>query len=237
VTRRTFVYIVCAPHPRVGATTTARLLADFFAHQGRAFEGFDTDPHEQPFADRFPREARVIDLSAIQGQISLFDHLLVLDETPKIVDVWNRGFHKFFSIVHDIGFFQEARRQMIEPVLLYLIDETPACLETALQLSGLWPDLSMVFVSNEGAMPLEGRAIDVLARFPGQLTFQIPALDPVVARTIEKPGFSLSRFALAPPTDMSIVVRVALQAWLGRIFAQFQSFELRIALNDSEFLR
>ena len=92
-------------------------------------------------------------------------------------------------------------------------------------------------MANEGATRFEHNVIDVLARFPGQATFQIPALDPLVAREIEKPGFSLSRFALAPPTDMSIVVRVALRSWLTRVFAQFQSFELRVALNDSEFLR
>ncbi len=235
--RRTFVYIVCSPHPRVGVTMTARLLADYFAHLGRAFDGFDTDPHETAFASRFPREARVTDLGSIQGQISLFDRLLVLDETPKIVDVWNRSFHRFFSIVQDIDFLAEARRLSIEPVLLFVVDETGACLETAAQLSSLWPELSMAFVANEGAVRFENPVYDVLSRYPGQRTFQIHALDPVVLRAIDEPDFSLSRFLLAPPTNMSIVIRMALRVWLGRVFAQLNSFELRNALDDSEFLR
>ena len=234
--RRTFAYIVCSPHPRVGVTTTARLLGDYFIYQRRGFAGFDTDAHETPFASRFPNEARVTDLAMIQGQISLFDRLLVNDETAKVVDVWNRSFKQFFSIVREVGFIEEARRLSIEPVILFNVDETMACLEAAMQIKRQWPEISMVIVNNEGAAPLHEEVHDILAHYPSERNFQIPALDPIVQKAMEKPGFSLSRFLLAPPTDMSIVVRTALRVWLGRVFAQFQSFELRIALSDTPFL-
>src|SRR6185312_10550813 len=100
--RRTFVYIVSSPHRHVGTTMTARLLADYFALNNRPFQAFDTDPHESPFATSFPREAKVADLAAITGQITIFDQLLVHDEIPKIVDVWSHSYRQFFSIVREI---------------------------------------------------------------------------------------------------------------------------------------
>ncbi len=234
--RNASVFIVCSPHPRVGASSLARLLGDHFLFTGRGFLGFDTDPHETPFATRFPHEARVVDLAAIGGQISLFDRLLVPEETPKIVDVWNRSFLQFFTIVREVGFFEEAQRLSVEPVVVYVVDESSSCLEAANHIHQQWPTLKMVIVNNEGAAPLGHRALDILARYPGQTTFQIPQLDAIVQREIERAGFSLSRFLLAPPSSMSIVVRTALRNWLTRIFAQFQTYELREAMNETRIL-
>lgn len=234
--RRTFVYIPCSPGARTGVTTLARLLGDYFVTRNRDFVGFDLDPHESVFAGHFPDEVRVTDLAAIRGQVSLFDRLLVHDEIPKIVDVWSRAFPRFFSIVREVGFIEEARRLSIEPVLLYVADETGSCLETARQLNRQWPDLSMLIVNNEGAAPLGPAADDILMNYPSERSLRIPALDPIVRRAMENPGFSFSRFLLAPPHNMSIVVRTALRHWITRVFTQFHAFELRIALDDTEYL-
>ena len=234
--RRTFVYIACSPHRHVGTTTTARLLADYFACNKRFFRAFDTDPHESAFAACFPQEAEVADLNAIQGQITIFDQILVHDETPKIVDVWSHAYRQFFAIVREIGFFEEARRLSVEPILLFMADRQASSIEAAELLARQWPDLSMVIVNNEGAAPLGADVYDRLARYPSERTFQIPALDAAFRDTIDDPSFSLSRFLIAPPTNMSIVLRSGLRSWLARIFAQFQSFELRMAMQDTKYL-
>ncbi len=234
--RRTHVFIVCSPRARVGVTTTARLLADYFLNNRRAFVGFDTDPHESPFAERFPAEARVADLAAVKGQISLFDRLLIHDETPKIVDLWSRSWKLFFTMVREIGFIEEARRLGVEPIIVLLVDGSSECLDAANTMLAQWPDLILVAARNEGAAPVLDGERDTLARYPTPRSFEIPALDPVVAQMIERPDVSLSRMLLAPPSDMSIVVRTALRVWMGRAFAQFQSFELRLAMRDTEFL-
>ena len=235
--RRTFVYIVCSPHRHVGTTLAARLLADYFAYNNRPFQAFDTDPHESPFAAAFPHETKIADLSAIAGQISIFDQLLIHDDIPKIVDVWNHSYSRFFTIVRDIGFFEEAKRLSIEPILLFMADRQPSSIDAVQMLTRQWPDLGLVIVNNEGAAPLGAEVHDHLARYPSERTFQIPPLDPAFRQTVDEPGFSLSRFLIAPPTTMSIVVRSGLRAWLARIFAQFQSFELRMAMQDSQYLR
>ncbi len=172
MTRRTFVYIVCSPHRHVGTTLSARLLADYFTYNGRPFQAFDTDPHESRFAAAFPREARIANIAAIQGQITIFDQLLVHDEIPKIVDVWNHAYVNFFSIARDIGFFEEAKRVSVEPIVLFVADHQASSVEAAQLLKRQWPDLGMVIVNNEGAAPLGADLYDQLARYPSERTFQ-----------------------------------------------------------------
>ena len=65
----------------------------------------------------------------------------------------------------------------------------------------------------------------------------IPSLEAPIARALDDVDLSLSRFMREPPAGMSLVVRAALKAWLSPIFTQFQSFELRLELQSSEWLR
>ena len=73
-------------------------------------EGFDTDFREPLYAVLFPERRTSSTSATIKGQISLFDRLLVADETPKIVDVWHRSYERLFSTIAEIGFLEEARR-------------------------------------------------------------------------------------------------------------------------------
>lgn len=235
--RRTIVYIACSPHPRTGVSTTARLLTDFYLSRQARVEGFDTDPHEPRYGSLFPDCVRVIDAADIRGQISLFDRLLVHDEIPKIVDIWHRSYERFFATVQEIGFMEEARRHGVEPVILFHIDPTEATLARALGLSAAWNDLMIVAVHNPGASPLGDAADEILSRYPARRKFFIPPLEAPLAQALEEPDLSLSRFLLAPPSNMSIVVKAGLKTWLAPIFTQFQSFELRMELESAEFLR
>ena len=232
---RTYAYIFCSLHPRTGTTTAARLLADFYTHTGRDFIGFDTDPHESPFANYFPAQTSVADLSTIQGQIALFDNLLLADWTPRIVDVWSRSWKSFFEIASNTDFFGEAARRGVTPFIFFVADGTEASLEAAENIRAQWPDVGMAVVGNEGAAPIGQHALDQLARYPASHTFEIRALDPVVRRVIEAPDFSFSQFLAEPQDQMSIVIRASLRAWLLPIFQQLQSFELRLTLDDSQY--
>ncbi len=93
--QKTRVYICCSPHKRTGATTTARLLSDYLIFNGRGFAGFDPDPHDPDYGARFPEAVTIADAATIEGQVAMFDRLLVHDETPKIVDVWHRSYSRF----------------------------------------------------------------------------------------------------------------------------------------------
>ena len=232
---RSFVFVVCSPHPRAGVTTTATLLTEYFAWRGLTAEGFDTDPYESAFANRFPNQVQVTDISTIQGQISLFDKLLVFDDKPRIVDVWNRSFQKFFTILQETGFAEEARRLSIEIVLIYCADELPASLVTAKQISLLWPDIPMIVVANEGAAEFHTNVAPFLASFPTRISLHIRELDQQVSRSINKDSFSYAEFLKSPPFDMSIIVRSALRKWLVHVFTQFQRLEQQQVINTTEY--
>jgi len=232
---RTYAFIICSPHPRTGVTTMARLLADYYTHIGRSFIGYDTDPHDSVFARYFPEQVSVADLATINGQIGLFDNLLVADHITRIVDVWGRSWRSFFEIVESTDFFSEALRRDVTPVMIFVADGSETSLKAAETIHAQWPDVWMAVVGNEGAAPIGSGALDHLARFPAMHTFEIKALDPIVRRVIEAPDFSFSRFLAQPEAEMSIVIRASLRAWLLPVFQQFQSFELRLALQDSQY--
>ena len=232
---RSYAFIICSPHGRTGVTTMARLFGDYYQHTGRSFLGYDTDPHESPFAASFPHAVTVADIATIQGQIALFDDLLRWDDKPRIIDVWGRSWKRFFDIAAETDFFAEAQRRDITPFIFYLADPSELSVETAEALRAAYPDIAMAVVGNEGAAPIGADVLDHLARYPAEHTFEIRALDPLVKRVIETPGFSFSQFLASPDDSMSIVVRASLRAWLMTIFRQFQSFELRLTLKDSEY--
>jgi hypothetical protein len=76
----------------------------------------------------------------------------------------------------------------------------------------------------------------ILQRFPANGKFYIPPLPEPVARAIDDPHLSFSRFLLAPPSDMSLVVRATLKSWLATVMTQFHSYDLRSELGSSDVL-
>jgi len=234
---RTLVFIACSPQPRAGVSTTARLLTDYFLSRGQAVGGFDADPRDPRYFGWFPDMVSVVDAADIKGQIALFDRLLENDGVPKVVDVWSRSYDQFFATIREIGFIEEARRNGVEPIVLFHASSAQRTLSKALDLRAQWRDLWMFAVHNEGAAPLGAYAREILPRYPVRGKFVIAPLEGPVARALDDPDLSLSRFLLAPPADMSIVVRAALKAWITPVFTQFQSFELRLALESSSVLR
>ena len=139
--------------------------------------------------------------------------------------------------MQDIGFVEEARRNGIEPILLFHADASETALAAAQSLNATWPELTLIVAHNEGARPLGPDAADILRRYPARHKLVMGALPGALASVLDEPSLSLSRFLRAPPSDMSIVVRAALKAWLVPIFTQFSSLDLRRRLKSSDYLR
>jgi hypothetical protein len=232
----TFVFISCAPHGRVGTSTTARLLSDYYLATRRSFSGFDADPHEPEYAPRFGERVTGVDLANVQGQIAMIDRLLVPDREPKIVDLWSRSFSKFFGLAQEIGFFDEARDKGVAPVILFHADASEASAAAAYKLAATFPGVETLLVHNEGAAPLGEAANERLAQYPPHRRLKIRALDAAMRRALEPSDLSLSWLLVDPPRDMSLVVRSGLRAWLQPVFSQFRSFELRHSFDGANFL-
>jgi hypothetical protein len=233
---RTYVFICCAPNGRVGVSTTARLLSDYFLASRRGFVGFDADPHEPDYAPRFPGRVQNVDLATTQGQIAMIDRLLVPDGEAKVIDLWSRTFERFFALIQDIGFVEEARRNNIEPVILFHADASQASPSCAYGLAHALPGVETLLTYNESAAALGADIQERLACYPPHRRLKIGALDTLVGRALQPLDLSLSYFLMEPPAEMSLVVRAGLKAWLTPIFSQFRAFEMRRALEEASWL-
>lgn len=220
----------------MGTSTTARLLSDYYLATRRGFLGFDADPHEPDYAPRFGERVKNVDLSLVQGQIALIDRLLLADGEPKIIDLWSRAYARFFRLVEEIGFIEEARGRGVEPVILFHADASEASAAAAYRLAAAFPGVETLLAHNDGAAPLGDEANARLALYPPHRRLKIRALDLALRRALEPSDLSLSYLLIDPPPDMSLVVRSGLRAWLTPIFSQFRSFELRHSFDGARFL-
>ncbi|HEY5225353.1 MAG TPA: hypothetical protein VIJ06_01045 [Methylovirgula sp.] len=230
-----FIFIICSAGGHVGKTTMARLLGDHFVLSGRRFTGFDTDPYEPEFANRFPRDVAIVKPSSVTSQMALFDGLLVDDGLPKIVDLWHHAISPFFNLWDHISFDAEVRRIGVVPILVFFAEPSQRSLALANSIFAHHPHSLVVTAYNEGAQTTSMIDRETLARFPAGPTFRMPALDPILRNIIDARGFSFSRFMLAPPIGMSIVLRAALKSWILQMNTQFQNLELSLAMESAEF--
>src|SRR5260370_35368019 len=58
--------------------------------------------------------------------MAFFERLIAdNDRIANVIDLSHRTFKSFFTVVEEIGFFEEARRRAIEPLILFIIDADP----------------------------------------------------------------------------------------------------------------
>src|ERR1700688_2957228 len=150
--RRTPVYIICSPRPRVGKTLVARLLTEFLCGDGRSVAAFDINPDDFALADCLPRHTAVANMADTLGQIALFDKLVMDDGTAKIVDVGASSFKRFFVLLHELGFIQEAHRRALQPVVLFMADPDRRSMQAYASLQDQSRDVVLVPVYNGAVM-------------------------------------------------------------------------------------
>ncbi len=230
--RRTPLFIVCSPRPRVGKTLLARLLVDFFLMEGRPVAAFDFPAEEPSLADYMPGYTTKADVTEIRGQMALFDRLMVDDKMAKVVDLAPAAFEQFFSVLREIGFVYDARSRSIEPGALFITDPHRASAQAYAGLQSSLPDMVLVPVYNEAITKGQrGRESFPLSRAVS-IPIQIPALMPLLQRYIEKPPFSFADFRSTPPGDIPLDTYMELHRWMRRAFVEFRELELRLLLDD-----
>ena len=160
--RTTPLYIICSPQRSVGKTLLARLLVEFYLIDGRAVTAFDLADEGPQLADYLPACTTIADISDAPGQMALFDQILTDRQATKIIDLSHRTFKDFFTIAERIGFFEEARRQAIEPLILFLIDPGPKSAKAYAILRRWLAEASLLPVRNQ----IVAKGIPVLRRVP-----------------------------------------------------------------------
>jgi hypothetical protein len=233
MTRRTPVYVVCSPRRRAGTTLLTRLLVDFLTSDDTSVAAFDTNSYEPALAARLGGEAIAVDIATTLGQISLFDRLVLGDATAKVIDLWQRHFELFFSLIHEIGFVDEVRRQSVDVIILLLVDTDRASLEILKGLQSGFAALTFVPVFND-ATARKALTEDKRERLRAQFrhSLRITALNPVLSLLIDGPEFSFARFMHDHRGGRSASGQTALYGWIRGIFNQFRDLHLRLTLDD-----
>src|SRR4029450_11379238 len=115
----------------------------------RSVLAFDLNPNDPALAEYLPGWTEISDVRDTQGQIALFDRLIIDDETPKVVDLGPESFQSFFAVMSEIGFIGEARQKSIEPIVLFVIDPDRLSVRTYAGLQERFRDLGLVPVHND----------------------------------------------------------------------------------------
>jgi hypothetical protein len=225
MTRRTPVYLVCSPRPRVGKTLVARLLTEFFYADQGSVAAFDLNENDPSLVDYLPDVTAMADIQDTRGQMALLDRLVVGDEVPKVVDLGATLFDRFFHVLDEIDLTAEARRQSVDLVLLFMVDQDRSAARAYAMLQGRFPDLPIVPVYNEGVGTTQHER-EEFATSGHAGALRIPALPAVVRGVVEKRRFSFVGFC-AKPVDQ----QTPLHGWVRNVFVEFRKLELRLLLK------
>lgn len=123
--KTTPLYVVCSTRRRGGKTLVSRLLTEFYVLGDRPVAAFDLCDEGPQLADYLPKFTTIADINDIRGQMAFFERLIAEDGGAKIIDLSHRIFKNFFTTVQKIGFFEEAHRHSIAPLILFVLDMHP----------------------------------------------------------------------------------------------------------------
>ena len=241
------LYIVCSPFRGVGKTLIARLLTEFHQIDGRPVAAFDLADEGPQLADYLPRLTTVAEIGDTHGQMALFDRIIAGDGAVTVIDLSHRAFRSFFGIAQDIGFFEEARRHAIEPLVLFIATPDPksariyGVLRRALTHASLLPvrnksepragpDGDSVGAGFKPA-PTSANAGDAPDDAPME-ALEIALLDFPLRAQIDLPSFSFCEFWRGAAADLSDQSEDELLRWMEHAFFQFRRLELFLECDD-----
>ena len=228
--RWTAVFIVASARPLTGKTFLARLIADFLRLDGGPVEVFDLNS-EPVLADTLPALATAADLDSTRAQMSLFDRLILADGVPKVVDLGHAHLTRFFAVMEEIDFVEQARRRAIETIVLYAADLHPASAKAYGVLQQRFPSAVLVPVFNEAI--LKGRKVREQYPFASAaaVPLQIPLLQPGLKAHADRSGLSFADFHGTLPVAVPLGPAFELRSWTKRMFLEFRELELRLLLD------
>ncbi len=111
-------------HRRVHASAkhcSRGCLLTSIRNEGRPVAAFDLNSGEGTLAQFLPEQVTTATVRDINGQMALFDRLIADEDTTKVVDLGHASFESFFSVAHQIGFVEEARRRAVAVAILFTV--------------------------------------------------------------------------------------------------------------------
>jgi hypothetical protein len=226
INRRTPVFIVCSPRPRVGKTLVARLLTEFFVFNAQPVAAFDASPSPDSLSHFLPDCTVAAAIGDTKSQMALFDQLIINDTRPKVIDLAAELFDPFFALMRDIGFAQEAPKQLVSPVVLFVADQHQLCIKAYEMIWRRFPGIILVPVHNQAAMSSWDSDSFPTRRANGAL-LRISRAPWTSSAVVNRSGFSFTRFLESPASFSS-----ELHQWINRSFVALRELQLCILMED-----
>jgi hypothetical protein len=228
--KTTPLYVVCSPCRRVGKTLVSRLLTEFYVAKGRLVAAFDLADEGPQLTDYLPGLVTRADIGDVRSQMALFDRLVADRDTPTVIDVGRRAFTNFFTVVHEISFFEEARRRSIEPRILFITD--PNATKACATLAGEFTQSLLLPVYNQIEASTNAHCVVSPNASMPPLFLDIPLLGLSLRALVDQPSFSFSQFSWTEPAGLPQELDIPLRGWLEYIFSQVQNLECSIGYED-----
>lgn len=213
------VYIICSSRPQVGKTLLARLLTEFLLLKNGKVAAFDVNLKEPSLLDFLPRLTETAEIDDTFGKIALMDRLIVNDGLAKVIDLGYHAFDELFGMIDEIGFFKEAARRGIRPIILFVADTDRTSARAYAMLRDLVPPDLLVTIDNEfvvrGELPeacASGRVVPIAAL-------------PVFLKTyIDRLTFSFTGYLRAEKDSST-----ELHQWIRKNYSSFRELEMQLA--------
>ena len=127
------------------------------------------------------------------------------------IDLGYSSFDQFFAIMAEIDFLREARRRLIEPIVLFVSDPAAATVRGYAELRSR---------SAATFVPVHNKSVSLMFAkedFPGLRAecgfIRIPRLSPIVRGVIDRPSFSFAAYMTEQPGGPTEV-----HQWVSEIF-------------------
>ncbi len=228
------IYIVCSNQTRNGKTLLARCYADYLQTVGRKFTIFDADSPYGGISRWYPLEAEIVDLANTQDQIKLFDTILGAPDHDHVIDLPARHLNRFFKIISDIRFVNEAAEAGYDCITAFLVDRTAESVVAASELLSQWdPDL-FVLVRNEAI----GNVLDnirIAADYAALSTgceIVLPALTTDALEFVERDSFSFRKFLKKDSSYIPPEERAEIADFIDQVFSRIRGHQLMLDMAD-----
>ncbi len=223
--RRTPVFIVCSPRPRVGRTLIARLLVDYFVADDRAPLAFDANPGDPLLSAYQPRHTLAASVADTRGEMALFDRLILADGRPKVIDLAPAFFDPFFDSAETTAFVDSARARRIDTAALFVVENHAHAIAAHRNLIRRFPGMTVVPVVNDMLFPV-GASLPPLPE-ESALPVRIALLPAALHGIVMRPRFCFGDYAANPSNR-----RTMLHRWIADAFVGFRDIELRLRMAE-----
>ena len=233
---RNLTVIVAGLRPRIGTTLLTRVLADYFILSHEEPLIFDTDSVDRRLSAYFPHLVTPVDLERVQGQMVLFDTMASALPEKRLVDVTHRGFRKFFDLMQQIDYLEEARLNHVESVIFYIVGRDSESHDQGAILRQRF-DCPFVVVENPfvGEPRRDARFSSGYAMLNTHpLRMRMADLDPLLVDIVADPRLSITGFMrqdteTLPLAFLSRECRSAVRAWVMKMFREIHSITHALA--------